>query len=102
MEKNTKIITIVVGLIVAIAAIAGIVYWNKGVQQTSAYENEPMTSENTVYDSSTGQVAYLPTSDPETTPSNSGSRPTSSHKTDTVYDSRTGEEVPMPTSDPGY
>lgn len=57
-------------------------------------ENSIEYSKNTIRDSRTGEVVFVPQSDPEQSDSlNAG-------KVETIRESRTGEEVPVPKSDP--
>lgn len=96
-DKNKRIIrnsAIVIVLLLALAAVISIPFWNRGGIKTSeaaGSENvQDMDPDETIMDSRTGQVVPIPKSDPET-----------QARKDTIIDSRTGQEVPVPASDPG-
>lgn len=96
-DKNNKAIrnsAIIIMLLLALAAVISIPFWNKGGVRTSeaaGSENvQDMDPDETIMDSRTGQIVPIPKSDPET-----------QARKDTIMDSRTGQEAPVPTSDPG-
>lgn len=95
-EKTVRNSVIIFLVVVVLAVIVSIPLWTAdmkkpgGVQVSEAATEKVATSENTIMDSRTGEVVFIPESDPENSNSN-----------DMIMDSRTGEEVPVPTSDPG-
>lgn len=99
-EKIVRNSVIILLVIVVVAVIVAIPLWKadmtpKGVQtsEAAAGPEKVATPENTIMDSRTGEVVFVPESDPEA--ANAGS-----NSNDMIMDSRTGEEAPVPTSDP--
>lgn len=100
--KNEKIVrnsAIIFLAVVVLAVIVTIPLWTADVKkpggiqvsEAAAGEQEKVaTPENTIIDSRTGEVVFVPEEDPDNMDGK-----------DTIMESRTGRVAPVPTSDPG-